>query len=378
MNYNKDSLLKHYYNNVGQLYFTQQDSVNLFNSDPRKYNYFTYANQTDNFQQDHYQLFFNHEFSSKLTVNTAFFLTKGKGYYEEFKAQEKYKTYGLPDYKVGGNTYTKTDLIRQLWLENDYYGQIFSVQYKNTADQFTVGGGWNRFDNHHHGEVMWTQLGGVPNDYRWYNLEAFKTDVNAYAKYQHKFSPNWEVFADMQYRRVLYDIGGFRKNPTLKVRNTFDFFNPKAGITYGNGGFLAYLSYAQGNKEPNRDDFEAGLTQQPKPERLHDFELGFSKKSDWYNLGANIYYMLYKNQLVQTGKINDVGGYTRTNVDKSYRLGIELQAGVRVAQWLQLGVILPSVATVLRILRSIMMIMIMAVRKRYPMAIPILLFRPMW
>lgn len=330
-------LMEHYNNNLGTLYFTKQDSVNLFTSDPRKYNYFTYANQTDNYQQDHYQLFINHEFSSRLTANAALFLTKGKGYYEEYKPQEKYSTYGLPDYVVGGSTHTKTDLIRQLWLDNDYYGLVYSVQYKSTSDQLTVGGGWNRYDGRHFGEIMWTQVGGVPNNYRWYNLEAYKTDVNAYAKYQHKFSPNWEVFVDLQQRWVLYNIGGFRKNPALKVRNTFDFFNPKVGVTYSNGGLLAYLSYAQGNKEPNRDDFEAGLEQQPKPEKLHDFEAGVSKKGDWYSLSGNFYYMLYKNQLVQTGKINDVGGYTRTNVDRSYRLGVELQATLRIAQWWQLG-----------------------------------------
>jgi iron complex outermembrane receptor protein len=336
LNNDKARLLDHYYNNVGSLYFTQQDSVNLFDADPRKYNYFTYGNQTDNYQQDHYQLFFNHQFSPKLTVNTAFFLTKGKGYYEEYKNGEAYADYGLPDFIVNKDTATNTDLIRQLWLDNNYYGQILSVQYKGTNDQFTIGGGWNRFDNHHFGEVMWAQA-GISNRYRWYDLKAYKTDVNAYGKYQHKFSPSWEVFADVQYRRVLYNIGGFRKNPDLKPRNIYDFFNPKAGVTYTANGYQAYLSYAQGNKEPNRDDFEAGVTQQPKPEKLHDFEAGFSKKSSQYDWSANLYYMLYKDQLVQTGKINDVGGYTRTNVDNSYRLGIELQGRVRVAQWLQAG-----------------------------------------
>lgn len=336
LNNNKDALLQHYYNNLGTLYRTQQDSINLFSSDPRKYNYFTYANQTDNYQQDHYQLFLNHQFSSKLTANAAFFLSKGKGYYEEYKPGEAYADYGLPDFEAGGNTYTSTDLIRRLWLDNDYYGAVYSVQYKGVADQFTIGGGWNRYDGHHFGEIIWAQA-GVPNNYRWYNLEAYKTDVSAYAKYQYKLSTNWEVFADLQYRRVLYNIGGFRKNPTLVVRNTFDFFNPKAGITYTDGNFMAYLSYAQGNKEPNRDDFEAGLTQQPKPEKLHDFEAGASEKGSWYEISGNLYYMLYKNQLVQTGKINDVGGYTRTNVKDSYRMGVELQAGVKATQWLRVA-----------------------------------------
>jgi iron complex outermembrane receptor protein len=336
LNNDKAQLTDHYNNNVGTLYFTQQDSVNLFTADPRKYNYFTYGNQTDNYQQDHYQLFFNHQFSSKLTFNTALFLTKGKGYYEEYKVGEAYADYGLPDYKAGTETIANTDLIRRLWLDNSYYGQVLSVQYKDLADQFTIGGGWNRYDGHHFGEVIWAEQ-GVPANYRWYDLKAYKTDVNTYGKYQHKFSANWEVFADLQYRHVLYNIGGFRKNPDLKVHTTFDFFNPKLGITYTKGGMQAYLSYAQGNKEPNRDDFEAGVALQPKAEKLHDFETGFSYKENQFDVSANVYYMLYKNQLVQTGKINDVGGYTRTNVDHSFRAGIELQGKARLAQWLQAG-----------------------------------------
>lgn len=336
LNNDKAALQEHYNNNLGTLYFTKQDSVNLFNSDPRKYNYFTYGNQTDNYQQDHYQLFFNHQFSPTLTFNTAFFLTKGKGYYEEYKVGEAYADYGLPDYHAGTETVTNTDLIRQLWLDNKYYGQVLSVQYKKDADQFTIGGGWNRYDGHHFGEIIWAGE-GIPNKYRWYDLKAYKTDVNAYGKYQHKFSSSWEVFADLQYRRILYNIGGFRKNPDLKVHTTFDFFNPKAGITYTKGRIQAYLSYAQGNKEPNRDDFESGVTQQPKAEKLHDFETGFSYKESQFDVSANVYYMLYKNQLVQTGKINDVGGYTRTNVDNSFRAGIELQGKARLAQWLQAG-----------------------------------------
>ncbi|WP_276480012.1 TonB-dependent receptor [Paraflavitalea pollutisoli] len=331
-------LLEHYYNNLGTAYFTPQDSLNLFNSDPRKYNYFTYSNQTDNYQQDHYQLFFNQELSTRLTFNTAFWLTKGKGYYEEYKPQEEYADYGLPNYSPGGGTaIKKTDIIRQLWLDNSFYGQIFSLQYKGVADQLTVGGGWNRYDGKHFGEIIWAQAGGIDNRYRWYNLKAYKTDVNTYAKYQRKLTPELEVFADLQYRRVLYNIGGFRKNPTLQVRNTFDFFNPKLGLTYARGGFMAYASYAQGNKEPNRDDFEAGMESQPKAEQLHDFEAGVSQKGDWYTVSGNFYYMLYKDQLVQTGKINDVGANARTNVDDSYRIGLELQGSVRPAQWLQIG-----------------------------------------
>jgi iron complex outermembrane receptor protein len=134
---------------------------------------------------------------------------------------------------------------------------------------------------------------------------------------------------------VLYDIGGFRDNPGLMVRNTYNFFNPKIGLSWSLKDYRAYLSYSQGNKEPNRNDFEAAQNQQPKHETLHDFELGIEKRNSAFNYGATFYYMLYKDQLVLTGKVSDVGAYTRTNVPNSFRLGVELQGGARITQWLQ-------------------------------------------
>jgi len=323
-----------YYNNLGSMYFTEQDSVNLFNADPRKYNYFTYSNQTDNYQQDHYQLFVNHDFSNGLVFNTAFFLTRGRGYYEEYKPLHAYSDYGLNDVVHGTDTITETDLVRQLWLDNYYYGQVASLQYEKGASQLIVGGGWNRYDGKHYGKVLWAAEGGIPNNYRWYNLESYKTDVNAYVKYQHQFGTAFQAFADLQYRRVLYNIGGFRNNPSLHVRNTWDFVNPKLGLVYNRNSYRLYASYSLGQKEPNRDDFEAGMNEQPRPEKLHDFELGIERKGNSFNWGATLYYMLYKDQLVLTGKINDVGAFTRTNAPDSYRMGIELQGGVRMTHWL--------------------------------------------
>lgn len=293
-----------------------------------------YDNQTDNFQQDHYQLFLNHQFNSKLTVNTAVFLTKGAGYYEEYKADAAFADYKLPDVTTGGETITETDLIRQLHLKNDFYGQIFSVQYKTDNNQLSVGGGWNRFDNHHFGQVIWAET-GIPYKHRWYNLTAFKTDVNGYAKYSRKLGTTIEAFADVQYRRVLYQMNGYRKTPDAVVRETYNFVNPKAGITYAKNDYFAYLSYSMGSKEPNRNDFEANLGQDLKPEKLHDFELGFEKRNNQFSYGATLYYMMYKDQLVLTGSINDVGEYLRTNVPDSYRMGIELQARNRFTQWFQ-------------------------------------------
>lgn len=333
---NDSALLAHYYNNLGPgyLYVTPQDSLNLFTSNPRKYNYFTYANQTDNYQQNHYQLFINHDFNGKLAVNTAFFLTRGKGYYEEYKPQSLYSSYGLNDVAIGADTIRSTDLVQQQWLDNYFYGQVFSLQYKEANNQLIVGGGWNRYDGKHYGNVIWSAMGGIPINYQWYNNDAYKTDVNAYAKYQVRLLDNLQAFVDLQYRRVLYNIGGFNKNPALKLHNTWDFFNPKAGFVYTKNNCQVYASYSQGNKEPNRDDFEAGINQQPKREKLHDFELGIEEKTSEYNWGATLYYMQYKDQLVLSGKINDVGAYTRTNVPNSYRLGIELQGAIRFTPWL--------------------------------------------
>lgn len=292
-----------------------------------------YRDETDNYRQDHYQLFINHQLNKKLTLNTALFLTQGRGYYEQYKAKENFADYGLPYFIQGKDTLFKTDLIRRLWLQNNFYGQVFSLHYKSTMDQLTIGGGWTRYDGNHFGHIIWAQA-GIPDNYRWYDLDAYKTDINVYAKYQRKLFDKLEAFADVQYRKVLYNIDGFRDNPSLNLRNTYHFINPKFGITYSQNDYQLYASYSIGNKEPNRDDFEAGQQQQPKSERLHDIELGIEKKSSLHSWGAAMYYMKYKNQLVLTGKVNDVGAYTRTNIADSYRFGIELQGNTKISDWL--------------------------------------------
>jgi iron complex outermembrane receptor protein len=300
----------------------------------RTFNSFTYDNQTDNYQQNHYQLFFNHQLNNNLSFNTAVFFTPGKGYYEEFRADNDYADYGLPNVVVGATTNTSTDLIRQLWLDNKFYGQIASLQYKKNKHQIIVGGGWSTYEGGHFGNIIWAKNGGVDNNYQWYNLNALKTDVNVYAKWQYQFAKHLELFTDVQYKHVTHTMDGFRNNPTLRISRAFDFVNPKLGISYANKGWQVYASYAVANKEPNRNDFEAGLITQPKAERLNDFEFGVEKKSVALSYGATLYYMSYKDQLVLTGKVNDVGAYTRTNVPNSYRLGVELQAGYVFESWL--------------------------------------------
>ncbi len=292
-----------------------------------------YENQTDNYTQTHYQLFFNHALSQKWSIQLATFLTRGKGYYEEYKANQLFSMYGLSN--VG--TIMETDLIRDRWLDNYFYGQTGSIQFKDKGEELTIGGGWTTYEGRHYGTIPWIQIGTVPANYRYYNYPALKKDANMYVKWQHSLHTNWTSFVDIQYRHLNHDMSGFQGNADLKVNRSFDFLNPKAGITYHKNGWQAYVSYAIANKEPNRDDFQSGLNKQPNAEALHDVELGFEKKSSTYHYGANVYFMYYFNQLVLTGQINDVGAYTRINVPHSYRLGIELQGGIVLNTWINLS-----------------------------------------
>jgi iron complex outermembrane receptor protein len=282
-----------------------------------------YDNETDNYQQDHYQLFYSRQSGKQLKFNLGLFYVKGEGYYEQYKANEAYADYGLPEPAYGTDVITHTDLVRQLWLDNDFYGNIFSLHYDDNISRFTFGGGWNRYEGKHFGDVIWAEKGlALPG--RWYDLAAGKNDFTIYFKEQTKIGQLFSVFYDLQYRRVKYDLNGFRNNPDLIANNKYSFFNPKAGISFQKNNWSGYLSYSRGQKEPNRDDFEAGRNQQPKTEKLNDFELGLESKNKKYSAGITLYYMYYKDQLVLTGKINDVGAYTRTNIPKSYRAGIEL------------------------------------------------------
>ena len=288
-----------------------------------------YDNEVDDYTQTHYQLFFSQRLNSKLNFNTAFFLTKGKGFYEQFKADQKYSSYRMPDAPSG----TRSDMVRQLWLDNDFYGNIFSLQLKNKQTEAVLGGGFTRYNGQHFGKVIWAAKGltGVDN---WYDLDSDKKDFNIYLKQQTQIAGNWNLFYDLQYRHVKYSTEGFRDNPTLSINKNFNFFNPKAGVSYIKNGWKAYTSYSIANKEPNRDDFEAGALQQPLPERLHDIEAGIKKQTSNYNWAATVYFMNYENQLVLDGKINDVGAYIRTNIPNSYRLGIELQGAIKFNSWM--------------------------------------------
>jgi iron complex outermembrane recepter protein len=296
-----------------------------------------YENETDNYQQDHYQFFFNHKINPKLTFNTGLFYVKGKGYYEQYKTDRAYSGFGLPNRVKGTDTITNSDFIRQLWLDNDYFGDVFSLLYQSSKTQLTFGGAVTKYAGKHYGDIIWAKEGMDDPKHRWYDLDAWKNDASVYAKWQQEVLPNLQVYTDLQFRTVRYRIDGFRDNPSIYINNRYKFLNPKAGISYSKNDLMVYASYSIGKKEPNRDDFEAGLNQQPKPERLRDLEAGIEIRNRRSHIGATLYYMNYKDQLVLTGKINDVGTYTRTNIDKSYRAGIELQAAAMITDWLQLS-----------------------------------------
>ncbi|MBZ4192624.1 TonB-dependent receptor [Niabella beijingensis] len=302
-----------------------------------------YKDQTDNYWQDYYQLFLNQKLSSSWLLNIGTFLTRGKGYYNEYKKGEKFSDYYLPDFiKAPGDTLRKVNLTRQLWLDNYYYGGVFSTTYNTASTNFVFGGAYTRYDGNHYGFVKWAEY-GVPLDHQWYDLTAFKKDFNVYAKLQQQLVANFYGFVDLQYRNVNYTINGFRKTPDLPaINNTYNFFNPKAGLSYfinhtDNASSKLYASYAIANKEPNRDDFEAAPTEQPKPEQLQDVEAGYQYTARRFQAGVNGYYMQYKNQLILTGKVNDVGAYARTNVPSSYRAGLEFFASLKPVQWIQLN-----------------------------------------
>ncbi|GAA4732472.1 TonB-dependent receptor [Flavisolibacter ginsenosidimutans] len=292
-----------------------------------------YENETDNYKQTHYQLFFTQQLAKNLQFNTGLFYIKGKGYYEEYRPAQNYSDYGLTNPVVGGVAVTQTDLVRQLWLDNDFYGDVFSFQYKKAGTELTLGGAATNYLGNHFGKVIWAEQGLSEPNKTYYQHDAIKNDWNVYTKWQQALNKNLQFFADVQWRGVAHDINGFEANPTLVVNQKYNFFNPKMGLTYQANNWTAFASYSVAAKEPNRDDFEASPTEQPKPERLHDWELGVQRKEKTYNLGATLYYMKYKDQLVLTGKINDVGSYTRTNIDDSYRMGVELEGAVRPTAW---------------------------------------------
>jgi len=287
-----------------------------------------YDNETDNYNQDHYQLHWNEKWGDNWSTNLAFHYTRGLGYYENYKQGEDLSEYGIAPQIIDGEEITESDLIRRKWLDNDFYGTTFSANYKTETVDFILGGGLNKYEGKHRGNVLWTRSVVLPEyDLEYYNDFSTKTDANFFAKANVRINEHFSLFGDLQYRNVTYKANG---NETGLVDDNFNFFNPKAGITYiVNESNDIYFSYARANREPNRSDYEGG---NPKPEKLNDFELGWRYNAPKTKLNINGYFMRYKDQLVLTGALNDVGAPIRQNSGNSYRLGLEIDATLLVTE----------------------------------------------
>ena len=280
-----------------------------------------YDNETDNYWQNHFQLHWSEKWSEKWISNAALHYTIGKGYFEQYKEDEDLTDYNLPAFN--GNPIS--DLVRKRWLDNDFFGATFSLNYQNKKTDLLIGGAANRYLGLHYGEVVWTQ-NYIPNPNRYYDNYGNKDDVNFYAKISQGLNSKLNLFVDLQYRMVFYDATSVKFDD---VNDTFRFFNPKSGLNYQldtKNTFYGYFGVA--NKEPRRDDYENGAI---KPERLYDFELGWKYNSKNIRFNANTFYMRYIDQLVLTGALNDVGAPVFTNSGNSYRLGLEIESVIRLS-----------------------------------------------
>ncbi|MBW1654470.1 TonB-dependent receptor [Flavobacterium quisquiliarum] len=283
-----------------------------------------YDNETDNYNQDHYQLHWSESISDKWSTNFALHYTKGKGYFENYKPDALMAEYNL----APAGDVSETDLIRQKWLDNDFYGTTFSAKYKDEKLDMILGGGWNKYEGDHYGKVIWARNASTSElGDHYYDDFSTKTDGNIFAKANYQFTEKLSFYGDLQYRRVRYQANSAE---TGLVDDTFNFFNPKAGLNYAfNEKNTLYFSYARANREPNRTDYEGGNV---KPEKLNDLELGWRFNSEKFQLNSNVYFMGYKDQLILTGRLDDVGNPIRSNTDKSYRLGLEVDATIALSE----------------------------------------------
>ena len=303
-----------------------------------------YDNQTDNYHQQNYQLIWNQRFSNVLSLNAALHYTKGEGYYEEYKRKRTLFEYDLDN----AMTWATSDLVRQKKMDNDFYGVVASIQYDNKSNlQATLGGGWNKYDGNHFGLVKWVKspVDALLPDHKYYDNNTKKTDFNVYGKVTYGLFAGLNAYVDLQYRHVGVKMEG----PTDEINwdnsqrivynmdESFNFFNPKFGLNYDiNPNHKVYVSYAIAHKEPTRNNFENNINaelEMPKAERLNDLELGYKYQGKVFTAGANFYWMDYKDQFVLTGEIDKIGEAITRNVDKSYRLGVEVEAALKPVDW---------------------------------------------
>ncbi len=322
-------------------YGTPEDSLET----NRTFNFYDYENEVDNYGQDHYQLIIAHEFDRNWNINVNGHYTRGKGYFEQFRDQDDLADYGLENVIMGDDTITTSDLVRRRWLDNHFYGATFAMNYTGKKVQATLGGGWNHYIGDHFGEVIQTQFTEYEElGEQYYFDNARKTDISVYLRANYQVHSKVNLFADLQLRTIEYSFEGpeadiFGRVSITKQQLNWLFFNPKAGINYElNSQNRIYSSIAVGNREPARVDIvDATQISRPESERMYDWELGYERKHRIYSFGVNAYWMIYQNQLVLNGRVNDVGAYIRENVDQSYRLGIEVMTSINILKNLSLN-----------------------------------------
>ena len=306
---------------------------------------------TDNFWQDHNLLSAAWEINEHWATTMTLHYTYGYGYYEEFRPNNKLSKFGMTYYDAEGNQVKKTDFVRKKGLRQDTYGLVWFTRYKDARWNIIGGISAQNFQGNHFGYVNYIANQGVADkyladgDYKYYDSDAQKLDGNVFVKAAYTFADHWTVFGDMQFRYVDYKTNGINDkfyddesgyyNQELDIHEKYPFFNPKGGISFDTDSHHAYASVAMSHREPERNNFtDNGSYPFPKPEQLLDYELGYNYNGRIFQAGANLYYMDYTDQFVQTGAVSDIGEALTTNIKDSYRMGVELQAGVNPTKWL--------------------------------------------
>jgi iron complex outermembrane recepter protein len=284
-----------------------------------------YENEVDNYRQTHYQLLWNKAIGAQWSVNTGLHYTRGAGFYEQYKADQPLLAYGIL------STSVNSDLIRQRWLDNHFGGLTYALNYKSEdrSIDFTLGGGLHYYDGRHFGKVIWARdAGNSELGHLYYDNNGIKQDFNIFGKLNYAFKPKWDGFIDLQLRGVGYSFLGYDFNfQRVDQDDRMLFFNPKLGVSFiPDEQSETYLSVAVAQREPNRDDYVSSTPlQRPRSEFLLNTEMGYRWRDQVSALSVNLFHMWYKNQLVLNGRINDVGAYTRINVPRSYRIGVEFE-----------------------------------------------------
>jgi iron complex outermembrane receptor protein len=293
-----------------------------------------YDNEVDDYTQTHYQLLYDNQLSTNWKLKLGMHLTQGEGFYENYKGEESFEDYGINPGPIPAEIET-TDLIRKKWLDNNFYGGVYSLTYNNNAQKFqaTFGGAYHIYDGRHFGEIIWARYSVEETPFQYYDNNATKKDFNFYTKINYTLFPGFYAFGDLQFRNVNYDFLGIDDDlKNVRQSDQLSFFNPKAGLLYKiNKKSEVYASFAVANREPNRNDYtDSPASQRPDSEQLYNTELGYKWQHSKAYFNAVFYHMNYKDQLALDGHINDVGEYSRINVDKSYRAGIELIGSVKL------------------------------------------------